>query len=159
MTYKICPSTEPNVTSLKPQASVIFERYFTFSRIKSKCHSDRFSFVPWQLFGVIWAFEMYETLQQTLTDGQEPWWHENAKHKIYDEYHCHEWATVMKESYVVIYVCVVTTLSLYADIQREARKDNSAVTTSLKLFPMKSSVTLFQLDFEPPMWEIFLLFC
>lgn len=50
----------------------------------------------------------------------------------------------MKERYVVICVCVVTNLSLYADVQREARKDTSAVTTGLKLFPMKSSVTLFQ---------------
>ena len=112
MTYKICTSTQPNVTSLKPQASVIFGRNFSFSRIRSKCHSDRFSFVPWQLFGAICSLEIEEALQQSLTDGQESWWDENAKHIIYDEYHCHECITVMKESCMVIHGCVAKNLSL-----------------------------------------------
>lgn len=46
MRYKICPSTELNVTSLKPQANVIFGRNFTFLEIRHKYHSDRFYFVP-----------------------------------------------------------------------------------------------------------------
>lgn len=157
MTYKICPSTEPNVTSLQPQASITFRRNFTFSRIRSQCHSDSFFFCP---ITAVWNRMGFRNTRSIAAESC--WWAgvltrwENQTYKMLwislsPTSHCHKGVShgyARLRSYESVSVCTQTC--------REARRDSSPPAWRCSLWEVLS---VFQLDFECPKWEIFLLFC
>lgn len=135
MTFKIRPSTEPNVTSLKPQASITFGRNFAFSRIRSQCHSDSFFFCP---VTAVWS---YMGFRNTSSIAAESCWRagvltrwENQTYKVLwislsPASHCHRG---VGHGYAC--QCGYESASTCTQTHRAARRDSSPPTWSCSLW-------------------------